>query len=85
MTEWIFPGAIHVTIVETTPKPVLGSINGLVQMVGCIMRTFAPTFASSLFSISLEKNLAGGYFVFIAMICVVIGGIRCSFLLPEYR
>lgn len=76
-------GAIHVVIAETTPKPVLGSINGIVQMTGCTMRTIGPVFASSLFSVSLEKRLMGGNFVYVVLYAVVVVGIRSSLSLPQ--
>ncbi|EKM76100.1 hypothetical protein AGABI1DRAFT_102557 [Agaricus bisporus var. burnettii JB137-S8] len=77
-------GSIHVVIAETTPKPVLGSINGIAQMVGSMMRTIAPTFASSLFSMSLEERLPlGRNFVYGVILVLVAGGIACSLTLPE--
>ncbi len=82
MTQ-VLTGSIHVVIAETTPKPVLGSINGVVQMTGCIMRTIGPAFASSLFSVSLEKRLLGGNLVYVVLYVVVLVGIRLSLLLPQ--
>ncbi|KAJ3556456.1 hypothetical protein NP233_g11973 [Leucocoprinus birnbaumii] len=71
-------GAIHVIIAESTPKPVLGSINGLVQMTGCITRTIAPTLASSLFSLSIQEHILGGYFVYVVIYAIVLVGVRFS-------
>lgn len=78
-------GAIHVIIAETTPKPILGSMNGIVQMAGCAARTIAPTAASLLFSISLERHLVGGDLVYLLLVAVVLAGIKFSLALPGHK
>ncbi|KAJ7076598.1 hypothetical protein C8R43DRAFT_858108, partial [Mycena crocata] len=60
----------------------IGSVNGLAQMVGPTLRAVAPTFASSLFSLSVQNNLAGGYMVYIVLVGVTLGVVRCAMLLP---
>ncbi|KAF7762283.1 hypothetical protein Agabi119p4_8876 [Agaricus bisporus var. burnettii] len=82
---WMGYGAIHVIIAETTPKPILGSMNGIVQMAGCAARTIAPTAASSLFSISMERHLVGGDFVYLLLVAVVLAGIKFSLALPGHK
>ncbi|KAJ7469905.1 hypothetical protein B0H11DRAFT_1920245 [Mycena galericulata] len=55
-------------IIDSAPdKANIGSVNGLVQMVGTILRAVAPSFASSLFALSIKNNLAGGYLVYIIL------------------
>ncbi|KAH9481768.1 Major facilitator-type transporter psiT2 [Psilocybe cubensis] len=79
-------GSLQVLIVEAVPEGgPMGTVNGVAQMLGCAMRTIAPTFASSLFSISLQKKLAGGDMVYYVLIAITVVGIRCSALLPNKR
>ncbi|KAJ7627374.1 major facilitator superfamily domain-containing protein [Roridomyces roridus] len=64
-------------------KASVGSVTGLAQMVGTSLRSIAPSFASSLFSLSVKNNIAGGYFVYFVLIMVTLGAIRCTLLLPR--
>ncbi|KAF5359367.1 hypothetical protein D9756_003058 [Leucocoprinus leucothites] len=77
--------SIQVVIADAAPKSLLGSINGLVQMSGCIMRTIAPTFASSLFSMSIEDGILGGYMVYVVIYAILLVGIACSTRLMDQR
>ncbi|KAJ7932790.1 MFS general substrate transporter [Mycena leptocephala] len=61
----------------------LGSVNGLAQIVGPTLRSIAPTFASSLFALSVEHHIAGGNMVYIVLIAVALGAVRWSLLLPR--
>lgn len=77
-------GSLQVLIVEAVPEGgPMGTINGVAQMLGCAMRTLAPTFASSLFSISLQRKLAGGDMVYYVLMAITVVGIRCTGLLPN--
>ncbi|KAG5642303.1 hypothetical protein DXG03_003023 [Asterophora parasitica] len=68
---------------EAAPnKASLGATNGLAQTVGSVMRSIAPSVASSLFSASLQQQLAGGNMVFLVLVGVALTGLRLSFLLP---
>ncbi|TFK31030.1 major facilitator superfamily multidrug-resistance, DHA1 sub-family, partial [Crucibulum laeve] len=68
-------GSIHILLVEVAPnKATLGSINGIAQMLGSATRSLAPTFASSLFSISLQRHLMGGNFVYYVLLVVTLFG-----------
>ncbi|KAF8896551.1 major facilitator superfamily multidrug-resistance, DHA1 sub-family [Infundibulicybe gibba] len=74
----------HIMIVENAPnRALLGSTNGLAQTLACSMRTLAPSLASSLFSISLEHNIAGGSMVYFVLVAVSLVGIRVSLFLPK--
>jgi len=75
----------QVIIAETAPKKLIGSINGIVQLAGCAMRTFAPSFATSLFSFSIEKQVFGGYLVYAVVYAIVLCGIGFSRLLPDSK
>lgn len=74
---------MHILVVSNAPKGALGASNGAAQMIASIMRSIAPTVATSLFSISLEKNIASGYMVYYVLLIVIFIGIRVSFFLPR--
>ena len=74
---------IQMIIVEHTPKESLGAANGLAQAVSSGLRGVAPSVASSLFSISLERRLLGGHFVFYFLIAVALAGLHVLSLLPK--
>ena len=73
---------IQIIIVDHTPRESLGAANGLAQAVSSGLRGVAPSVASSLFSISLERRLLGGHFVFYFLIAVASTGLRVISLLP---
>ncbi|KAL9714493.1 hypothetical protein Ac2012v2_002808 [Leucoagaricus gongylophorus] len=77
--------SLQVVAAETAPKQLIGSINGFLQMSGCAMRTFAPTFASSLFSFSIRSQIFGGYLVYVAIYSILLVGICFSRALPDTR
>ena len=60
----------------------LGTMNGLAQAMASITRSLGPSFASSLYSISLQWQLAGGNAVYYVMMVIVVIGIRFTFMLP---
>ncbi|KAF7375259.1 MFS domain-containing protein [Mycena sanguinolenta] len=64
-------------------KTSLASVNGMSQTVGTMMRSIAPSFSSSLFALSAEHQLAGGNFVYITLVIVSLGAMRCAMLLPR--
>ncbi|KAF8208548.1 hypothetical protein K438DRAFT_1754433 [Mycena galopus ATCC 62051] len=72
-------------IMDAAPsRASLGSVNGLSQMVGTMLRSMAPSFASLLFALSAEHHLVGGNFVYIMLVVVALGAVRCSMLLPRW-
>ncbi|KAJ7685856.1 hypothetical protein B0H17DRAFT_1204687 [Mycena rosella] len=76
--------AVRLYIVSSSPRPsALSSTNSLGQMVATLSRALAPLVASTLFALSLEWNLAGGYMVYILLLAVVAGGTYCSLLLSS--
>ncbi|KAJ7352343.1 major facilitator superfamily domain-containing protein [Mycena albidolilacea] len=71
-------------IMDAAPsRASLGSVNGLSQMVGTVLRSLAPSFASSLFALSAEHNLVGGNLVYIVLVFAALGAARCAALLPH--
>jgi hypothetical protein len=73
---------ISIIIVDHTPRESLGAANGLAQAVASGLRGVAPSVASSLFSISLERRLLGGHFVFYFLMAVALTGMRVLSFLP---
>ncbi len=72
-----------VILTEGAPtRSSLGSVNGLAQAVGSISRSLGPSFASSMFALSLQRQLAGGDAVYYIMMVIVAMGIRFAFMLP---
>jgi hypothetical protein len=53
-------------------------------MVGTCSRALGPTFATSLYSASLEKNLMGGSMVFYLLLAISAGAFWKSFALLKY-
>ncbi|KAJ7760702.1 major facilitator superfamily multidrug-resistance, DHA1 sub-family, partial [Mycena maculata] len=71
-------------IMDAAPTPEsLASVNGLAQMAGTVLRSLAPSFASTLFSLSAEHHIAGGNMVYLVLIAATLGAVRCSLLLPR--
>ncbi|KAK7442463.1 hypothetical protein VKT23_016060 [Stygiomarasmius scandens] len=75
--------SVHLLIVENAHPGALGVVNGTAQMCGCISRGLAPLTASSLFSLSLSRRIAGGYFVDIVLMVITVIGILCSLKLHK--
>ncbi|RDB26338.1 Protein ZINC INDUCED FACILITATOR-LIKE 1 [Hypsizygus marmoreus] len=85
MTNYPAFASIHIIILDSAPtRASLGATNGMAQAVGSIMRSIAPSAASSLFSVSLERHLAGGNMVFIILAAIGLVGLRSTFLLPKH-
>jgi len=75
----------NIFIMDAAPsRASLGSVNGLGQMVGTVLRSLAPSFSSSLFAVSAaHPEIAAGNLVYIALIVITLGAVRCSLLLPQ--
>ncbi|KAG2145349.1 major facilitator superfamily domain-containing protein [Suillus bovinus] len=67
----------------TPSKNLLGATNGLAQMLGSVMRAIGPIAVSSLFALSLEKNLLGGTAIYWIMCTIVILVLGFSTYLPK--
>ena len=82
--QYVSSGAIQVLITESAPcQPSLAVVNGLAQVVGSVSRSLAPSVASSLFAISLQRNWAGGDAVYYILMGMVACTIRLSFMVPK--
>ena len=60
----------------------MGTAIGIAQMSNAGVRSIAPALVSSLFSISLQRQLAGGDLVFYVLIGLILLATRLSYLLP---
>ena len=77
-------GSIQVIVTGVAPsRAVLGTVNGIAQAVACVMRSLAPSIASSLFAISLQRGWAGGDAVYYILLAITACGVWLSFTLPK--
>ncbi|KAF8591070.1 MFS general substrate transporter [Ramaria rubella] len=62
-----------ILIKNASPSPeALGSTNGLAQFFQCLSRSVSPAFVSSLFALSIDNHLLGGYLWVIVMVSLSI-------------
>ncbi|KAF7983464.1 hypothetical protein HWV62_12951 [Athelia sp. TMB] len=52
--------------------------NGIVQFSMCLARAFSPTIMSSIFALSVDYNLLGGYAWVVAMFLMGLLGVAQS-------
>lgn len=71
---------MNLMVVQNVPsKLLLGSANGAAQMITSGSRALAPAFASSLFSLSIQHNLLGGFavhYIYMVLAAVLVQGGR---------
>ncbi len=78
-------GCIFIYISDGAPnQKALGMTNGLAQTTASIVRSVAPAASSSLFSVSLENNLAGGTMVYWILCALVVAGLLATRRLPNH-
>ncbi|KAF8529849.1 major facilitator superfamily domain-containing protein [Gautieria morchelliformis] len=71
---------------NASPSPeALGSTNGLAQFFQCMSRSVSPAFVSSLFALSIDKHLLGGYLWVIVMVGVSIFACFITWKIPGAR
>jgi hypothetical protein len=61
----------------------LGATNGLAQTATAFMRAVGPACATSLFALSVEKNLEGGRLVYWVLISLTVVALAASRDLPD--
>ena len=77
-------GCIFVYITTAAPhKRSLGATNGLSQTTVSIARAIGPALSTSLFSISVERNILEGYGVYALLACVSVGALILGSYLPD--
>ncbi|KAJ3728792.1 major facilitator superfamily domain-containing protein [Lentinula raphanica] len=77
------PATAQIFVVNGAPsKSALGTTNGLCQASKTMARTFGPVLATSLFSLSKERDLLGGYFVYTVFMLITLVCLRTTMTLP---
>ncbi|KAJ7284947.1 major facilitator superfamily domain-containing protein [Mycena rebaudengoi] len=73
-------GAVFMFLTASAPKGSRGTANGLAQTSVSIARAIGPVLSTSLFSLSVQRNLLSGYAVyalfFVVTLCAVMLGRR---------
>ncbi|KAF7312036.1 Major facilitator superfamily multidrug-resistance DHA1 sub-family [Mycena indigotica] len=75
--------SIFIFVIASSPKSSRGTVNGLSQTSVSIARAIGPALGTSLFSISVQKNLLGGYFVYAVFFVLSCGAMWLAGRLPE--
>ncbi|KAF8886148.1 major facilitator superfamily domain-containing protein [Infundibulicybe gibba] len=76
-------GCIFMYITASSPnKHSLGATNGLAQTSVSLALAFGPVISTSLFSLSVEKNLLGGYAVYVVLVTISCMAVRLAARLP---
>ncbi|KZT32313.1 MFS general substrate transporter [Sistotremastrum suecicum HHB10207 ss-3] len=77
-------GCLSIFLTSAAPtRNSLGGTVGLGQTLDGIMRAIGPSLAGALFAVSIEKNLLGGNFVYLVLMCIVFVLFVASFTLPR--
>ncbi|KIM71098.1 hypothetical protein PILCRDRAFT_17383 [Piloderma croceum F 1598] len=67
-------GCIFLYINDGAPRSALGALNGLAQTTASTMRALAPSTASSLFAVSLERDVVRGNMVYMVLCAITAAG-----------
>ncbi|TFK50149.1 MFS general substrate transporter [Heliocybe sulcata] len=66
-------GCIFIYINSSAPsKRSLGATNGMAQTTVSIIRALGPAMTTSLFAVTIEKNLMGGYLVYVVLVVTTL-------------
>ncbi|KII95734.1 hypothetical protein PLICRDRAFT_227118 [Plicaturopsis crispa FD-325 SS-3] len=77
-------GCVFLFITTAAPnKRSLGATNGLAQTTASIIRAVGPASATSLFAVSVERNILGGYAVYAILALVALVSLLLVQWLPE--
>ncbi|KAJ6553625.1 major facilitator superfamily domain-containing protein [Mycena vulgaris] len=63
-------GAIFMFVTASAPRSSRGSVNGLSQTSVALARAIGPAMSTSLFSLSVQHNLLGGYMVYVVFLVI---------------
>jgi MFS family permease len=81
-----FIGCMFIFVTSAAPsKTSLGTLNGISQTTISIIRAIGPAAATSLFAVSIERHLLGGWFVYVVLTTVNIAGLTASRWLKEEK
>ena len=84
MSLCISPGVVFIFITSSAPNPrSLGATNGLSQTTVSVARAIGPALSTSLFSFSVEKNILGGFGVYVALATLSVFAIYLATCLPS--
>ncbi|KAG9105130.1 hypothetical protein FRC07_009591 [Ceratobasidium sp. 392] len=79
-------GCMTIFVTSAAPsKSSLGTLNGISQTTISAMRAIGPATATSLFAVSIDKQLLGGWFVYAVLAGVNAGGLVASRWLKEQK
>ncbi|KAF8886137.1 major facilitator superfamily domain-containing protein [Infundibulicybe gibba] len=77
-------GCIFTYVTASSPnKRSLGATNGLAQTSVSLAQAVGPAISTSLFALSVEKNLLGGYAVYVILLVISCLAIPLAVRLPE--
>ncbi|KAJ7039693.1 major facilitator superfamily transporter [Mycena alexandri] len=76
-------GAIFMFVTASAPKSSRGSVNGLSQTLVALARAIGPAMSTSLFSLSVQHNLLGGYMVYLVFFVISGFALGLAGRLPE--
>ncbi|KAF5327242.1 hypothetical protein D9619_004767 [Psilocybe cf. subviscida] len=77
-------GCIFMYVTESAPdRRSLGAVNGLAQTTVSMARAVGPALSTSLFSLSIQHNIMGGYGVYFIMIVFTMLALLLAVQLPE--
>ncbi|KAF7312032.1 Major facilitator superfamily multidrug-resistance DHA1 sub-family [Mycena indigotica] len=76
-------GAIFMFVTASAPASSRGAVNGLSQTSVSLARSIGPILGTSLFSVSVQKNLLGGYFVYVALFSLSCIAVCLADRLPD--
>ncbi|KAJ7257175.1 major facilitator superfamily domain-containing protein [Mycena haematopus] len=75
-------GAIFMFLTASAPKDSRGAVNGLGQTSVSVARAIGPALSTSLFSLSVERDLLGGYAVYAVFVAISVGAVMLARRLP---
>ena len=70
-------------VTASVPKSSRGTANGLAQTSASLARAIGPAMGTSMFSLSVQYNLLGGYFVYVVFMTVSALALVLAAQLPE--
>ncbi|KAG8701681.1 hypothetical protein FRC08_003963 [Ceratobasidium sp. 394] len=79
-------GCMTIFVTSAAPsKSTLGTLNGISQTTISVIRAVGPATATSLFALSVDRQLLGGWFVYAVLVGVNIAGLVASRWLKEEK
>ncbi|KDQ11882.1 hypothetical protein BOTBODRAFT_113712 [Botryobasidium botryosum FD-172 SS1] len=78
-------GCISIFVISSAPsRHAMGATNGLSQTLASLARAIGPAGVTSLFALTLERNLLGGLLVYVVFIAITLVAVSASVLLPKH-